>query len=185
MSPSRRPVCKIGVIDLGLEEALLPNGMTLELPVIRHPGASAIVAMDEREAIVLLTQYRHAVGGWYREIPAGCRKEGESYLECAKRELAEETGLGAATWHRLGAIYTIPSFCDERIELFLARDLVAVSGQADPDEVIRLVRVELKAALAMVRQGAIVDAKTIAALHHVDAFLHKDPSESQVVKSAE
>jgi ADP-ribose pyrophosphatase len=171
MDSSRRQVLKMGVVDLGIERVALPNGKTLELPVIRHPGASAIVALEHDGTIAMLTQYRHAVGGWHREIPAGCRDGSETFLECAVRELREETGLTAARWDRLGVIVTIPSFCDERIELFLARDLVQDEARHEPDEIIRVDRVSLDEALAMVRRGEIIDAKTVTALHHAQAFL--------------
>jgi ADP-ribose pyrophosphatase len=171
MDSYRRQILKMGVVDLGIERVALPNGRTLELPVIRHPGASAIVALDRDGTISMLTQYRHAVGGWHREIPAGCRDGSETFLECAVRELREETGLTAVRWDRLGAIVTIPSFCDERIELFLARDLVQDESRHEPDEIIRVDRVSLDEALAMVRRGEIIDAKTVAALHHAQAFM--------------
>jgi ADP-ribose pyrophosphatase len=171
METVRRPVLKLGVVDFGVECTTLPNGVTVELPVIRHPGASAIVALDANDAVVILTQYRHAVGGWYREIPAGCRNGSETTLECAIRELREETGLTAQRWDRLGVIVTIPSFCDERIELFLARDLTAAESAPEADEMIRMERVDLDEALAMIRRGDILDAKTIAALHHAREML--------------
>jgi ADP-ribose pyrophosphatase len=171
VDPDRRPILKIGVVDFGVERVALPNGGSLELPVIRHPGASAIVALDDDDSIAMLTQYRHAVGGWYREIPAGCRNGGESFLQCAVRELREETGLSAGRWDRLGEIVTIPSFCDERIELFLARELSEGKTDTDPDEIIKVERMDLREALAMVRRGEIVDAKTVAALHHAQEFL--------------
>lgn len=171
MDPNRRPILKIGVVDFGIESVTLPNGANLDLPVIRHPGASAIVALDEHGAIAMLTQYRHAIGGWQREIPAGCRNGTESPLECAIRELREETGLTAHRWDYLGVIVTIPSFCDERIELFLARDLSEAEARPEPDEVIRVERMDLAEALAMVRRGEIIDAKTVAALHHTQEML--------------
>jgi ADP-ribose pyrophosphatase len=171
MASNRRSVLKLGVVDLGVERAELPNGVTTELAVIRHPGASAIVALDRDGTIAMLTQYRHAIGGWLREVPAGCRNGSESGLECARRELREEAGLAAARWDHMGSIVTIPSFCDERIELFLARELSPAAGELDYDEVIRIDRVKFGDALAMVRQGGIIDAKTIAALHHAQAFI--------------
>ena len=115
MAVDRREVMKLGVVDLGVEKAKLPNGVTVDLAVIRHPGASAIVALDERRRVTLLRQWRHAMGGWMWEIPAGCRRAGESARACAERELSEEAGLGARRWDHLGGIVTIPSFCDERI----------------------------------------------------------------------
>lgn len=171
MAHNRRPVLKLGVVDVGVERAELPNGVTVDLAVIRHPGASAIVAMDAAGTIPLLTQYRHAVGGWLREIPAGCINPGETPRDCAERELREEAGLVARRWDQLGTIVTIPSFCDERITLFLARDLAPAERQLDHDEVIHVERVPLDRALEMIRLGAICDAKTIAALHLAHDFL--------------
>lgn len=160
----RREVLKLGVVDLGVETAELPNGVTVELAVIRHPGASAIVAIDDERRVALVRQWRHAVGGWLLEIPAGCRNAGEDALGCARRELGEEAGLGARRWDHLGSIVTIPSFCDERIEIYLARDLYEAQGELDHDEVISAERVGLEQALAMVARGEIVDAKSIVAL---------------------
>jgi ADP-ribose pyrophosphatase len=174
MDSRRRPVLKLGVVDLGIETASLPNGIAVDLAVIRHPGASAIVALDPDGTIALLSQWRHAIGTWLREIPAGCRAAGEDYLACARRELGEEAGLAAARWDRLGAIVTIPSFCDERIELFLARDLSTGAGALDHDEVIRVARVPLVEAFEMIGRGEIVDAKTIVALYRARDFLSRD-----------
>ncbi len=171
MVSNRRPVLKMGIVDLGVENATLPNGVTVDLAVVRHPGASAIVALDNDGGVAMLTQYRHAVGGWLREVPAGCRNGEESPLECAQRELREEAGLVARQWNHLGSIVTIPSFCDERIELFLARDLLSSTSQLDFDEVIKVERINLERALAMIAAGEIIDAKTIAALHHARTFL--------------
>jgi ADP-ribose pyrophosphatase len=171
MSLNRRPVLKLGVVDLGVESATLPNGLTLDLAVIRHPGASAIVAIDEGGEVAMLQQWRHAIGGYLWEIPAGTRREGEDGRACAERELREEAGLGATTWEHLGLIVTIPSFCDERIEIFLARGLIAGAQEHDPDEVIRVVRFPIRETLEMVCDGQITDAKTIVGLYRAQAFL--------------
>ena len=171
MAVQRREVLKLGVVDLGIEKAELPNGVTVDLAVVRHPGASAIVALDEHRRIALLRQWRHAIGGWLWEIPAGCRRAGESARACAERELSEETGLGAQRWDHLGAIVTIPSFCDERIELYLARELNDAPGELDHDEVISATRVDLDETLAMIARGEMVDAKSIVALLRARDFL--------------
>jgi len=171
MRTNRRPILKLGVVDLGVETASLPTGVNVDLAVIRHPGASAVVAMDRDGTIAMLTQWRHAIGAWLREIPAGCRNEGEDSLACARRELAEEAGVAAARWDHLGAIVTIPSFCDERIELYLARDLSDGEGALDHDEVIKVARVPFAEAFAMIDRGEIVDAKTIVALYRARDFL--------------
>ncbi len=109
-----------------------------------------------------------AVG--FAKSPQECRNGDEPAAECARRELREEAGLVATRWDRL-EIVTIPSFCDERIDLFLARDLAAAPRELDHDEVIVVERVKFDDALAMVRSGEIIDAKTIVALHHAQAML--------------
>jgi 8-oxo-dGTP pyrophosphatase MutT (NUDIX family) len=174
MASNRRPVLKLGVVDVGVETASLPGGVQVELAVIRHPGASAIVALDASNNVAMLSQYRHAIGGWMWEVPAGCRNAGEQPLDCARRELGEEAGVAAARWDHLGGIITIPSFCDERIELFLARELSKGAGALDHDEVIRVERVPFDETFAMIRRGEIVDAKTIAALFHARDFLARE-----------
>jgi len=173
MSSNRRPVLKLGVVDFGVESVTLPGGVQVDLAVIRHPGASAIVALDSDPGlnVAMLRQYRHAIGGWMWEIPAGCRNAGEDALECARRELGEEASVAAARWDHLGSIITIPSFCDERIELYLARELSAGAGALDHDEVIAVSRVPFEETFAMIRRGDIVDAKTIVALYRARDFL--------------
>ena len=171
MSLNRRLVLKLGVVDLGVESASLPNGLTLDMAVIRHPGASAIVAIDENGEVAMLHQWRHAIGGYLWEIPAGTRHEGEDSRACAERELREEAGLAATTWEHLGSIVTIPSFCDERIEIFLARGLSANVQEHDPDEVIRVVRIPFRETLRMLGDGEITDAKTIVGLYRAQTFL--------------
>ena len=173
MSSNRRPVLKLGVVDFGVESATLPGGVQVDLPVIRHPGASAIGALDSDPDlnIAMLRQYRHAIGGWLWEIPAGCRNAGEDALECARRELGEEASVAAQRWDHLGSIITIPSFCDERIEMYLARELSTGEGTLDHDEVISVSRVPFEETFAMIRRGDIVDAKSIVALYRARDFL--------------
>lgn len=173
MSSNRRQVLKLGVVDFGVESATLPGGVQVDLAVIRHPGASAIVALDSGPDlnVAMLRQYRHAVGGWMWEVPAGCRNAGEDALECARRELGEEARVAAARWDHLGSIITIPSFCDERIELYLARELSVGAGTLDHDEVIAVSRVPFEETFAMIRRGDIIDAKTIVALYRARDFL--------------
>lgn len=161
----------MGVVDVGIEHAKLPNGVETDLAVIRHPGASAIVAIDSAMRVTMLRQYRYAVGQWLWEVPAGCRKEKESFIDCARRELGEEAGLSAARWDSLGGIVTIPSFCDERIELYLARDLSKGEGSLDQDEVIKIEQVAFDVAFGMIARGEIVDGKSIAALYRARDFL--------------
>ena len=162
---SAQQIYKGRIVDLRLEDVALPNGRSVKLEVVHHPGAAAIVAVDERDEVVVIRQLRHAAGGFIWEVPAGTLAPGEAPEACARRELREEAGLLATEWTPLGSILTTPGFCDERIHLFLARGLSPAAQQLDDDEVIDVSRVPMRRALEMVRDGTIEDAKTIAALH--------------------
>ena len=126
---TRRSIYRGHVVDLGIETATLPDGRTVELEVIRHPGASAVVPLHPDGSVTLVHQYRHASGGMHLEVPAGKLDGGEAPALCAERELAEEAGLAAGRWTSLGLIHTTPGFTDEIIHLYLARELTEV-GQA-------------------------------------------------------
>jgi ADP-ribose pyrophosphatase len=166
-----RQIYKGRVVDLSLERVTLPNGTTIELELVHHGGASAVVALDEVERVVLLRQYRHAAGGYIWELPAGILDfPGEAPEACAARELVEEAGVAARDLRLLGTIVTTPGFCDERIHLFLARGITQATQRHEADEVIaEIAWKQLPEALAMIRRGEIVDAKTIAGLHLASA----------------
>jgi ADP-ribose pyrophosphatase len=166
-----KEIYKGRIVHLFLEDVTLPNGVALTLEMVRHPGASAVVALDDAGDVTLVRQYRHAVGGFLWEIPAGKLDGDEAPEVCAARELREEAGLQAGELRRLGAIYTAPGFCDEKIHLFLARGLTVVPQQLEEDEVLTVERVPLRRALEMIRSGEIQDAKSIAGLHHAAALL--------------
>lgn len=152
------------VFELVRREAALPNGACTRIDLIRHPGAAAIVALNAREELLLVRQYRPVLGEWIWEIPAGTRDPGESAADCAARELVEETGWRAGRLERLGAITPLPGYCDERVVLFLATELVKARRQLDADEVIELHATPFDAALGMAFDGTIQDAKSIIAL---------------------
>ncbi len=157
------------VVHLAIEDVTLPNGHVTPLEIIRHPGAAAVATLDGDACVTLLRQYRHAVGGWLWEVPAGKLDSGEAPAACAARELEEEAGLRAGRLEPVGSIVTCPGFCDEIIHLFVATDLSTVPTRLGADEVIDTIeRVSLRRALAMIRSGEIRDAKTIAALLQVE-----------------
>lgn len=170
-----RQIHKGRILDIRLEEVTLPNQLTVTLEVIHHPGAAAVVALDDDAKLTLVRQFRHAAGGFIWEIPAGTLALGEAPIHCAARELQEEAGLAATDFVHLGSILTAPGFCDERIHLFLARGLSATDQKLDADEVLSVRRLPFSEALEMIRAGAIEDAKTIAGLHHAAAYLQYRP----------
>ena len=160
------------VVKLSVEQVTLPNGNTVTLEVIKHPGAAAVVPLDGDGNVILVRQYRHATGAWLLEVPAGkLDHPGESPEECARREVEEETGYRAGTLSPLGWIWTTPGFTDEKIWLFLARDVSAGKQDLQPDEALSVEKVPIEQALEMARAGEINDAKSVCALLRAAAHL--------------
>ena len=147
------------------ETVTLENGVTVDLELVRHPGASAMVPFIRKDTLILLKQYRHAVGRFIWEIPAGTLSPNETPMDCARRELVEETGYSANTWKKLGEITPVPGYSDERIHIFLAKDLASAEQNLDKDEVLDVHEIRFKEALKMIARGDIQDGKTICGLH--------------------
>jgi ADP-ribose pyrophosphatase len=145
---------------------VLPNGNHLELDLVRHPGASAVVPFISLDEVLLIRQYRYATGGEILEVPAGKLDGGEDPTVCAVRELEEEAGRRAGRIEHLDSIWTSPGFTDERIHLFAAFDLEEVPQRLEADEVIEVVRMPLAEALELVWSGELPDAKSSLALIH-------------------
>ncbi len=162
------------VFELSRENVTLANGVTIDLDVIRHPGAAAIVPLLNDATVVLIRQYRHAVGGEIWEIPAGTLDRGEDPLHCASRELTEETGFAAGRWQPLGEIVPVPGYSSERIHLFLAAGLRPAEQKLEQDELLRVQEVGFDEALAMIARGDIRDGKTICGLFMARAWLQKN-----------
>jgi ADP-ribose pyrophosphatase len=162
------------VFRLMRERVLLSNGTTVDLDLIRHPGAAAMVPIARNNSLILIRQYRHAVGDFLWEIPAGTLNPDEEPLECAKRELIEETGFSAARWEKLGEIVPVPGYSDERIHIFLASELDPARQKLDPDEILNVHQLSLERAFEMIEEGAIQDSKTISSLFLARTWLKKN-----------
>jgi ADP-ribose pyrophosphatase len=152
------------VYSLIKENVTLETGITTDVEFIEHPGATAIIPLVNKTRIILLKQYRHALRKHIWEIPAGTLDPRESAMNCAKRELIEETGFSADQWRSLGEITPVPGYSDERIHIFLATGLQPAERHLDADEIIQVHEVECQEALQMIRRGVIQDAKSIAGL---------------------
>ena len=162
------------IVSLDVDTVRYPNGTVGELEMLRHPGASAVLPLlDDPQSddprILLIRQYRHATGDYLWEIPAGRRDDGESPETTAARELREETGYVCTTLHRLTWIWTTPGFTDEVIHLFMATGLSPGATAHEADDVLEVHIVRWSEALAMVRRGDIVDAKTLVAVLYAEA----------------
>ena len=158
------------VITLARETVAMPGGGDSVREIVHHPGAVAVVALDDDGNVVLLRQYRHAVGGYLWELPAGLRDaDGEPPLETAKRELAEEVELAAERWSLLTTSFSTPGFCDEMVLIYLAEGLSAVERPdgftVEHEELdMRVERVPLADAVQRVFDGGIRNAAAVIGL---------------------
>jgi ADP-ribose pyrophosphatase len=159
------------VFDIATDNITLPNGVTLDMEVIRHPGAAAIVPVMDDHRVLLLKQYRHAVDGYIWEIPAGTLEPDEDAHGCARRELTEETGYTARSFEKLTEITPLPAYSDERIHIYMATGLSRSAQRLDADELLSVHRVDIRQACNMIARGEIQDAKTIAGLLLADSRL--------------
>jgi ADP-ribose pyrophosphatase len=155
------------VVTLNVDTVQLPNGFTVDLETIRHPGAAAVVPVKDDGTVVLIRQFRHAAGGFIYEIPAGKLDRGEDPVSCAARELEEEVGYRASSFELLSSIFTAPGFADEVIHIYKAVGLTKGTQHLDRDEVLEIVEMPLDEAIKNIEGGTIRDGKTIVGLQAV------------------
>ncbi len=150
------------------------NGNTAEWDFIHHDGAAAVVPVMDDGRILMVSQYRNALERDTLEIPAGKLDEpGESGMQCSKRELEEETGYRSDNLEWLITLRTTVAFCDERVDIYVARDLIPSKQNLDEDEYVDVKAYTLKELKDMIFTGKIEDSKTIAALLAYEAkYLH-------------
>ena len=147
---------------------LLPDGKEATRDIVRHPGACAVVAINDKGKMVMVEQYRKPNDMISIEIPAGKLDENELPEICAKRELEEETGYIAGNVKKVFTVHSSPGFCDEELHIFLATDLILESACPDEDEFISSKEYSIPDLLQMVIQGEITDAKTIIGIFLAD-----------------
>lgn len=163
----RKDIYRGRVVNLSLETVTLPNGATVKMELIHHPGAAAIVPMKDDGTVLLIRQYRHAVGGYILEIPAGKLDPGEDPRDCAARELEEEIGFRAASLEPMITFFTTPGFTDEVIHVYKATGLTSGTQNLGRDEVLDVIELPLERAIAQIADGTIRDGKTIVGLQAV------------------
>lgn len=149
----------------------LPDGGTAEREFIDHPGAVAVIALTDAGELVMERQYRYPLGRDMIEIPAGKIDPGEDPLATAQRELKEETGYTAAHWRHVATIHIAIAYSNERIEIYLAKDLRHEGAKLDDEEFLEVFTLSPAAALAWVREGKITDSKTVAGLFWAEKIL--------------
>jgi len=152
------------LIKVVKETVRLANGKERPREIVVHPGAVALVVVDNDGKLIMVRQYRRAVDRVLLEIPAGTRETGEDAQACALREVREETGYAAGHIERLGGFFSAPGFCTEFLECFLLTDLSESPGQADDDENIEIDRLTLAQAKDAITSGQICDAKSICGI---------------------
>jgi ADP-ribose pyrophosphatase len=149
------------------------NGVVYSRDVVVHPGSAVIVPYFDDGSVALVRQYRHPAGADLLELPAGSIEPGETALECAAREVREEVGCRAESLEYLTDFYVSPGFLSEKMTVFLATGLTEDPGKPDSDEFLTVQRIDLEAAIVMVRDGAFKDAKTMLGLMFAGMALGK------------
>ncbi|MGH2453238.1 MAG: NUDIX domain-containing protein [bacterium] len=152
------------VLGLRVDEVRLADGRTAQREIVDHPGAAVVVPLTDAGEVLMVRQYRYAVGEPLLEVPAGTLEPGEEALACARRELIEEVGAEAARWDLLAVLYPSPGVLTEVMHLFLARRLTEGPPRGTEEEDLAPQRLTLEDAVARVRRGDIRDAKSVAGL---------------------
>ena len=152
------------ILHVRRDTVLLPNGHQSTREVVDHPGGVCVLALDDQERVLVVSQFRYPYGEVLRELPAGKLEYGEDPAQAAIRELREETGAVAGTFQPLGELYPSPGYCGEIIRMYLARDLSFGDTDPDEDEFLGLERVPFSQLVEQVLSSEIKDAKTIAAV---------------------
>lgn len=169
----RKEVYRGKIFKVVQDEILFEDGKTAQWDLVIHNGATAIVPLTQDNEVILVKQYRNAEDGPVIEIPAGKLEKGEEPLICAKRELEEEIGYKSECIEKICEMYTAVGFSDEKLYLYIARNLIQSHQKLDEDEYIELIKYPLEETIKMIFTGEIHDSKTIVGLLAAKEFLSK------------
>ncbi len=164
------------VFDVVRHKVRLPNGRVSIRDFVKHPGAVAIVAVTSSGEVVLVRQYRHAAGEELLELPAGTLELGEQPIECARRELLEETGYVADELVELFRCFLAPGYSSEVMYFYLAKGLREAEERPEEHEVSEALLLPIDEALKMIERGGIRDSKTVAGLLYYTFFVRDNSS---------
>ena len=167
-----RKVFEGRIITVQVETIALPKGGRLNAEIVRHPGSVVIVPVTAEGRVILVRQYRHAIGRSVWELPAGSLEPGEDPAKAAARECQEEITLIPSTVEKVGALFPTPGYCDEEMNFYRLTGLRSpgegdAAAEPDEDEDIEAKAFTVAEVEAMVDSGEIVDMKTVAALYWI------------------
>ena len=148
------------IVNLRVDDALLPNGTTAKREIVEHNGGVCVAPLDKDYNLYFVKQFRYPYMEVVTELPAGKLEKGEDPFEAGKRELKEETGATAGNYVDLGKLYPTPGYCGEIIHMYLATDLEFGEQNPDEDEFLEVYKIPLSKAVEMVMNGEIRDSKT-------------------------
>lgn len=152
------------IVQLRKDEIILPDGRKSFREVVEHPGAVVILAEKDEQNIILVQQFRKAVEEVLLELPAGTIESSEKIIDCARRELEEETGYQAEKWEEIIDFYSAPGFCSEKLTLFYAQDLIKTESHTDEDEFIEIIEVDKEEIYRLIKNKKIKDAKSLVGI---------------------
>lgn len=165
-------IYKGGIIEVEAQKVTLPDGRTASRDIIRHPGAAAIIPINDKNEVYMVRQFRKPIESVLLEIPAGKLDHGEDPKICAERELKEETGLTAAEIKHLVSVYSTPGFSDEVLHIYSATGLSEGETCADEDEFISCEKIHMEKLIDMVLNNEINDAKSVIGILLADRMYH-------------
>ncbi len=148
------------IVNLRVDDALLPNGTTAKREIVEHPGGVCVAALTDNNELMFVEQFRYPYFEVVLELPAGKLEYGEDPFEAGKRELREETGATASKYEDLGKLYPTPGYCGEIIHMYLAKNLSFGEQDLDSDEFLEVKKIPLEKAFRMVMNNEIRDSKT-------------------------
>lgn len=152
------------IIKLRKDTIILPDGRTTAREIVEHPGAVVILAEKKDNKIIFVRQFRKAVEEYLLELPAGTIEPLEKTIDCARRELEEETGYQAEDWQEIYSYFSAPGFCNEKLTFYFAQNLIKTSSHTDQDEFIEIVEVDKEEIINLLKNGKIKDAKSLVGI---------------------